>query len=219
MLQSVTHIPAWERHFGTPVALSTEPCIHPTAIVADCRIGAWTEIGAYTRLVSSTLDDYSYIAPAGSDIMYARIGKFASVAAGVRVNPVQHPMQRVTQHHCTYRRRQYGFDTVDDEEVFTERRNREVWIGHDTWLGHGSIIMPGITVGTGAVVGAGAVVTKDVAPYTIVAGVPAKVLRRRFPETIAHQLLTVKWWEWPHETLQARFPDLFNVERFLEMYA
>ena len=97
-------------------------------------------------------------------------------------------MDRVTQHHMTYRRVQYGFGETDDDDFFDWRRDHKVTVGHDVWIGHGAILLPGVTVGTGAVIGAGAVVTKDVEPYTIAVGVPARPLRRRFPEDVVEEL-------------------------------
>ena len=100
------HFPAWHPHPDQQPSLGPDPCIDPTAIVQNCTIGAWTEIGAFTTLVDSALDDYSYIAPFHANVMYAAIGKFTSFASHVRINPTNHPMNRVSQHHCTYRRRQ-----------------------------------------------------------------------------------------------------------------
>jgi acetyltransferase-like isoleucine patch superfamily enzyme len=90
-------------------------------------------------------------------------------------------MQRVSQHHFTYRASHY-FDGQDDESAFFDwRRSRPVVIGHDVWIGHGAIVLAGRRIGNGAVVGAGSVVTKGLPAYTIVAGNPAKPIRRRFP--------------------------------------
>ena len=127
-------------------------------------------------------------------------------------------MERVTLHHITYRRKMYGLGEKDDTDFFEWRRSHKCVIGHDTWLGHNVIIMSGVIVGTGAVVGSGAVVTKDVAPYTIVAGVPAKPIRMRFPEPIAEKLLQIAWWDWDRARLEGRFNDLMNVEQFVEKY-
>ena len=88
------------------------------------------------------------------------------------------------------------------------RRSKRVTIGHDTWLGHGSTILPGVTVGDGAAVGAGAVVSKDVAPYTIVAGVPAKPIRERFDRKTAERYQALAWWDWDHAQA-ARRPRRF----------
>ncbi len=199
-----------------PKLLSPEPTIHAGCRLVDSHVGAWTELGAETTMLESTFGDYSYAAGQVS-IVYADVGKFCSIAAQTRINPGNHPMHRVTQHHFTYRRNMYGFGE-DDHDFFAWRRAHRCRIEHDVWLGHGSIIMPGVTIETGAVVGSGAVVTKDVPPYTIVAGVPAKPIRARFPLPIAEKLLAIGWWEWDHETLQARFDELLNLDLFIEKY-
>jgi hypothetical protein len=95
-----------------------------------------------------------------------------------------------------------------------------VRIGHDVWVGHGAIILPGRSVGTGAVVAAGAIVTKDVPAYTIVAGNPARAIKRRFPEEITNRLAQLAWWDWDHETLRGALPDFrkLAVEDFLAKY-
>lgn len=195
--------------------LGEEPTIHPSCRIVDSSIGAWTDLGAHTSLVESTFGDYSYTAGDVS-IVYADVGKFCSIASHVRINPGNHPMWRVTQAHFTYRRSQYGFGE-DDAEFFEWRRNHRCTIGHDVWIGHGAIVMPGVKVGTGAVIGSGAVVTKEVEPYTIVVGVPARPLRMRFPLEVAETLLASQWWEWDRATLEARFDDLLDLDRFLQM--
>ncbi len=219
MLHTIEQRPDWDPDAGKRPVLGTAPCIHPTATVVDSKVGEWTEIGAYTTFQESILDDYSYVAGRHTQIWCASIGKFTSIAAGVRINPPNHPMDRVTQHHCTYRRRQYGFDAKDDQTVFEWRRRQRVMIGHDVWIGHGAVILPGVQVGSGAVVGAGAVVSRSVAPYDVVVGVPARQLRRRFSEAIAASLLDIAWWDWDRETLRRRFGELMDVERFVARHA
>jgi phosphonate metabolism protein (transferase hexapeptide repeat family) len=218
MLQPIDHIPAWSPDSGQRPRLGPAPWIHPTATVQDSLIGSWTEIGAYTTVLEATIDDYSYVAGNHGQIWHATIGKFTSIAAAVRINPPNHPMHRVTQHHCTYRRRQYGFDERDDASVFAWRREQTVDIGHDVWIGHGAVILPGVHIGTGAVIGAGAVVSRSVAPYAVVAGVPARQLRRRFDDGIVDALLAIAWWDWDRETLCRRFNDLMDVEGFVGRY-
>jgi phosphonate metabolism protein (transferase hexapeptide repeat family) len=200
-------------------ALSTEPLIHDTANVRDCILGAYTEVGARTQLLEVLLADYSYVVN-DSDIAYTTLGKFCSIAAMTRINPGNHPMNRATQSHITYRASAYFPGERDETEFFAWRRAHPVVIGHDVWVGHGAIILPGRTIGTGAVVAAGAVVTKDVAPYAIVAGNPARVIRQRFPAAVAERLLRLAWWNWTHDELRAALPDLRreSIEGFLNKY-
>jgi len=190
--------------------LSIEPTIDPSAIVEGARLGAWTEVGARSKVVDTVMEDYSYVVN-DSEIIYAAIGKFVNIAAHVRINPGQHPMERASQHHFQYRSAAYELGE-DDERFFEWRQTFPVKIGHDVWVGHGVVIKGGVSIGTGAVIGSGAVVTKDVAPYSIVAGVPAKQLRKRFPEDLQEALLRVSWWNWNHTELAERMDDFRNLE-------
>jgi phosphonate metabolism protein (transferase hexapeptide repeat family) len=197
--------------------LSEEPTIHAGCRIHDSHVGGWTELGGGTTLSESTFGDYSYTA-GNVSIIYADVGKFCSIANSTRINPGNHPQWRVTQHHSTYRRIKYGFDTQDDTEFFGWRRDHRCTVGHDVWIGHGAIIMPGVTVGTGAVIGSGAVVTKDVPPYGVAVGVAANVIKYRFSEEIVEKLLATAWWDWDRATLVERFQDLLDVPSFLEKY-
>jgi phosphonate metabolism protein (transferase hexapeptide repeat family) len=190
----------------TPEVMTEAPMVHPTAAVKRSRMGAWTVLGPNTRLVDSDFGDYAYTAR-DCDIYNADVGKFCNIAAGVRINPANHPMWRASQHHFTYRSRSHQLDAEDDPEIFAWRRAHRVTIGPDVWIGHGAILMPGIAVGVGAVVGAGAVATRDVPAYTIVVGVPARALRRRFDEKLEAALLRIAWWDWSKEKLAGALQD------------
>lgn len=198
--------------------LSPSPTIHPTARIVDSTLGAWTEIGARTEIISSTVGDYSYLCDR-CHVMHAAIGKFCSIANHVRLNPGNHPYWRATQHHFTYRSAQFAMGP-DDEAFFHWRRNHAVILGHDVWLGHGVLVMPGVSIGNGAVAGSNAVVTHDVPPYTMVAGVPARPIRERFPRDIQDKLQALAWWDWEHDRLQAAMPDFRNLHiyAFVEKY-
>lgn len=211
-----THIAAHNVHAAP--RLTVLPTIHPTAVVQRSSFGRHTEIGEQVHMSDSTLDDYSYICR-GCELTDTDIGKFANIAAMVRINPGFHPMDRPTQHHFTYRLSRYGLADEDDEAFFEWRKRQRVQIGHDTWIGHGVVIMPGVRIGNGAVVGSNSVVTRDVPPYAIVAGAPARVLRMRFARDIAEALTATGWWDWDHETLASRLADFSDLRRFLHRYA
>ena len=199
--------------------LGLEPLIDLTAQVREATLGRYTAIGARTIFAESTMGDYSYVVN-DANVIYTKIGKFCSIAAMTRINPGNHPMHRASQSHFTYRAAAYFDDAEDDEAFFDWRRAHVVTIGHDVWIGHGAIVLAGRNIGTGAVVAGGAVVTKDVAPYTIVAGNPARPVRRRFAEDIAERLQNLAWWDWEHARLRAALDDFRNlsVEDFLERY-
>ncbi len=186
--------------------LGLEPYIHESARVNNSTLGRYTEVSERTRLEEVEMGDYSYIMQDGS-VWCATIGKFANIAAAVRINATNHPTWRATLHHFTYRAADY-FEGADMEtDFFAWRRENRVVIGHDVWIGHGSTVLPGVTVGNGAVIGAGAVVSKDVAPYTIVGGVPAKLIRERFDARTAECMEKLAWWDWDHDRLFAALGD------------
>jgi phosphonate metabolism protein (transferase hexapeptide repeat family) len=199
--------------------LGLQPSIDPTAQVVESRLGRYTEVGARTSVVESELGDYSYVVN-DAQIIYTRIGKFCSIAAMTRINPGNHPMSRATQAHFTYRASAYFEGEEDDAEFFDWRRSQPVTIGHDVWIGHGAVILPDRTIGVGAVVAAGAIVTKDVAPYTIAAGNPARPIRRRFDEATAQRLVALGWWDWHHERLKVALKDFrqLSVDAFLDKH-
>ena len=194
----------------TTKTLSPDPAIHPTATVRNSRLGAWTEIGARTGVVETEIGDYSYICN-DSDVIYCTIGKFCSIAAQTRINPGNHPLDRAALHHFTYRSAQFDMGE-DDPSFFEWRRDFRVTIGHDVWIGHGATVLPGVTIGTGAAIGSGAVVSKDVPPFTVAAGVPAKPIRQRFPKDVREGLLEIAWWDWPRDRIKAALSDFRTLD-------
>jgi phosphonate metabolism protein (transferase hexapeptide repeat family) len=199
--------------------LGLEPLIHEGANVRGCTLGRYTEVGPRASVVETGLGDYSYISN-DTDVINATIGKFCSIASHVRINPGNHPMERASQSHFTYRASRYFPGEADEAAFFDWRRSHWVTIGHDVWIGHGAVVLAGRTIGTGSVIAAGAIVTKDVAPYTIVAGNPARLIRPRFPAEIADALQQLAWWDWSHERLHAALPDFraLPIEAFVAKY-
>lgn len=190
--------------------LGAEPVIQAGCEIEGSALGRYVEIGHGVRLNAVTMGDYSYC-DRYCDIANAEIGRFANIAAFVRIGPTDHPLDGAALHHFHYRSASYWDDTEDDAAFFAHRRSRVARIGHDTWIGHGAIIKPGVSLGDGAVVASGAVVTRDVAPYTIVAGVPARTLRLRQPPDVAARLIALAWWDWDHGRLRTALEDFRSL--------
>ena len=196
-----------------------EPRIHPTAELKACKLGRYASIGERVVLREVTVGDFSYF-ERHCEAIYTTIGKFCSIAANSRINALEHPIERVTQHKVSYRPNEY-FRWLGVDAAFKARRQaKAVTIGHDVWIGHGAVIMPGVTIGNGAAIGANAVVTRDVAAYTIVAGSPARILRPRFAAEIAARIEALAWWDWPQERLFEAVPDMqrLPIDAFLDRW-
>ena len=130
------------------------------------------------------------------------IGKYCSLANGVCIGIYNHPYQVLTTHPFIYMDNDiqlYGDMPVEKENRYIEPEDKNTIIGNDVWIGHNAIVLGGVKIGDGAIIGAGAVVTKDVEPYAIVGGVPAKVIKYRFSKEIIEQLLETKWWDLPYK--------------------
>jgi len=197
--------------------LGPEPTFHDPVAVTGSELGAWTEFRAGSRINHSSIGDYTYLTER-VQCDFTTIGKFGSVASDVRPGPTNHPIDRPTAHHFTYRAGMYDLGE-NDGSVFEWRADQPVEVGHDAWIGHGVIVLPGVTIGNGAVVGAGSVVADDVDPYTVVAGVPADPIRRRFSAETAARIEATEWWGWDHDTLRERLDAFRDLDTFLERYA
>ncbi len=202
-----------------PLLSATEPFFHPDAISHGSTYGGWCEIGQGSRILNSEFGDYAYC-DRYADIANTSVGKFSNIAAMTRIGPTDHPFANAAQHHFLYRSASYWEDAEDDQAFFTRRAARRTVLGPDCWIGHGAIIKPDVTIGAGAIVASGAVVTRDVAPFAIVGGVSATLIRYRFPPDIIEGILALAWWDWSHDRLRKVLPDFRNLPAaaFLEKY-
>ena len=203
-----------------PKLSPTEPYFHEGAVATGSRFGAFCEVGKGSRILNSEFSDYAYC-DQFADIANTTLGKFANIAAFTRIGPTDHPYRNASLHHFHYRSSYYWDDAEDDPAFFRHRASRRTNIGHDTWVGHGAIIKPEVTIGNGAIVAAGAVVTRDVAPYMIVAGIPAVPIRARYPDGVAARMEALAWWDWDQDRLRAAVDDFraLDAQDFLAVYA
>lgn len=198
---------------------ASEPFVHPGCQIVNATFGAFCEVGEGSRVLNSDFGDYAYC-DRMADIANTTVGRFANIAAMTRIGPTDHPWTHAAQHHFLYRSSCYWDDATDDTAFFAARAARRTVLGADCWIGHGAIVKPAVTLGIGAVVASGAVVTKDVGPFMIVAGCPARPLRSRFSPEVIDRLLALAWWDWPHERLRSALEDFrsLRAEEFLEKH-
>lgn len=149
---------------------------------------------------------------------YVHIGKYCSFANGVCIGVANHPYNILTTHPFVYMDNDiqlYGNMPVEKDYRVKRDEPKHTYIGNDVWIGHNATIIAGVKIGDGAIIGAGAVVTKDVEPYSIVGGVPAKHIKYRFSQDIINDLLEVKWWDLPYKFV-AKLP-FADVKKCIEI--
>ena len=137
-----------------------------------------------------------------------KIGKFCSLACGAKFlfTSGNHSMQSLSTYTFPIFHEEWGLDAKDIRSAWDNKG--DIVIGNDVWIGYEAVILSGVTVGDGAIIGARAVVTKDVPPYTIVAGVPARPIRKRFDEDTIVKLQALRWWDWDEEKIKRCIPAI-----------
>jgi acetyltransferase-like isoleucine patch superfamily enzyme len=158
-----------------PVYLHTPVRIGSYSTLTHCSIGAFSYAGNFCELNSVEIGRYCQL---GNHVCFI----------------VSHPLDRLTTHPCSHGDIFPPPYAGSSKKAFSGKEPAR--IGNDVWIGHGAKIMWGVTIGDGAVIGAGSVVTKDIPPYAIVAGVPAKIIRYRFPPELIERIRQAQWWQY-----------------------
>ena len=197
----------WKNAFVKHCALGEMAKINDFSRVEHCILGKHCDIQRYAMCYHTTFGDYTYT---GRNFVswYSIIGKFCSISWNVGIGGANHDYNRISQHAFLYARQ---FDLMGDNETGYDRFSDECVIGNDVWIGCNAVVCRGVYIGDGAVVAAGAVVTKDVEPYTIVAGVSAKMIKERCPQALAERLQKSAWWNLDSQIIKQHFA-LFNSQ-------
>lgn len=199
--------------------ISSTAKIYRDAIIDNSTIGENATIGEFSRVKHSVVGQECYIERQNVLLgvnMGARsftgpwdmifrcvIGRYCSISYRVTIGPPDHNYLRLSTHPFIYDSK---FGLFESNTAMNEQKfGKPVEIGNDVWIGCNSTILRGVRIGDGAVIASNAVVTKDVPPYAIVAGVPARIIKFRFPEDIIKKLLEIRWWNWDDEKIRANY--------------
>jgi acetyltransferase-like isoleucine patch superfamily enzyme len=182
---------------------------------SDCEFEVPCRIQERSRLTNTKMGRHSFCC-SGCFFAYATIGRFCSIGNDVIIGTWLHPTQLVSTFPGFYSSNKHTINLRYENKIIEVQH---VTVGNDVWIGHRALLLGGVTVGDGAIIGAGAVVTKDVEPYSIVAGVPARTIRKRFQQSTVDRLLELKWWDFDDVTLR-RYSNLFgDPDTFIEGFA
>ncbi|MGF7039428.1 CatB-related O-acetyltransferase [Mucilaginibacter lappiensis] len=189
-----------------------------------CHFEGWNVIGENCEISTSSIGRSTYIS-ADSVIRYTHIGRFCSIGSKLQTGLGMHPTRDFVSTHPAFFSvsQQAGFTFVKknsfkENRFVNEAQKCIVKIGNDVWIGNNVTIMDGLSIGDGAVIGTGAVVTQNVAPYAIVAGVPARIKKYRFSEAEIGQLLDIKWWDWDMKKIRSNSHLFADMTSFLKLH-
>ncbi len=182
------------------------------ALLSDSRVDVTAAVCSGTRLYRSALGRYSYVGR-NSFITNCSIGNFCSIAGNCNIGGTGHPLNWVSTSSVFHK-----WDNILKKNFARHEYDifQQTVIGNDVWIATNAMLKAGITVADGAVIGMGAVVTKNVGPYEIWAGNPAKCIRKRFDDETVKKLLESRWWDLPDEQIEMLAPYMTDVEKFLE---
>lgn len=189
------------------------------AVITSSDIGDGVSINRRNYIYRSSISDYSYTG-IGTMLRSCSIGKFCSISWNVSVGGGDHDFDHVTTSPLWRLQMMEGKQHSENQEL-QQRLTQlpDCNIGNDVWIATNAVILRNVTIGDGAIIGAGAVVRKDVEPYSIVAGVPAKPLKKRFDDNIIAALLDLAWWDWPVDVIRANTDLIYKEKVDLDVIA
>ena len=187
-------------------------------ILRGCHFEGHNSVGDKSYL-SGTIMGYGSFIGFGCEFPNCKIGRFCSIGSNIRVVPATHPTKGFISTHPAFYSDTYRFHYVKHSkfrEHLVNARGDACTIGNDVWIGDNTLILGGIVIGDGAIIAMGSIVLHDVPPYTIVAGVPAKTIRKRFTDDIIEALQKIEWWNKSIEWIKVHADDFSDIEQFVK---
>lgn len=182
--------------------------------VLNSTIHKTSKIESGSQVVNSVMDKYSFCGY-DCEIVNCEIGRFCSIANNVIIGGAMHPIEWVSTSPVFYA----GRDSVRKKfQQFNRPSDKKTFIQNDVWIGNNSLIKQGVTIGHGAIIGMGSVVTKDVPPYEIWAGNPAKLIRKRFDDNVIEKLLKSEWWNLDDTQLKKVSTNFYDTETTIKKF-
>lgn len=182
-----------------------------TAIVFNSNVDKKAAISGRTRLYDSKIEEYSYLGR-NNLVINTQIGKFCSIADDCKIGCASHAIDWASTSPVFSKGNNILKKNFSNFEYVT---NKRTIIGNDVWIGNNVLIKDGVKIGDGSIIGMGSVVTKDVEPYSIVAGVPARIIRYRFEKDVIDELLDLEWWNMSDDNIENVSKNIKNINKFI----
>ena len=181
--------------------------------IVGAKLGRRAFIRRKNQMYNVQLGNYSYVSGPYSYVRDCKIGNFSSIGRGCMIGLHNHKLDAITTSTIlTSTRMGFISDVAKFDRVITTN------IGNDVWIGANVLIIAGVKIGDGAIIGAGAIVTKDVEPFSVVAGVPAKFIRNRFDTQTINKLSKLQWWHWNDTDIRKHIDLFYDIKKFTEYF-
>ncbi len=182
-----------------------------------CKLSKNIFVDALCILHSTEIGEYSYVGR-NCNLSHCKIGRFCSISSDVKIGLAKHPTDYITSSPLFYSKNNVLNICFSEEKTHYFNEYDEVIIENDVWIGANVIIKGGVKIGSGAIIGAGSIVTKDVDPYTIVFGNPAKLYKKRFHDDVIEKLLQLRWWEFKEDKYKYVALYLSDIDKFINIF-